>query len=84
MTALEEGKFTFGLYCIAFASNEKNLFDIVETNELLFEHYKRNQIYIIGLTKGKENAVELTQNLLLEVYQNTGDFKVREYFKFEV
>jgi hypothetical protein len=81
--ALEKSKFTFGLYCIAFASNDKNLFDIIETNELLFEHYKRNDIYIIGLAKGKDSAIELAESLLLEVYECTGNFKIREYFKFD-
>lgn len=79
---IENGKLSLGLYCITLASNDKNLFDIIETNELLFRHYKNNTIYIIGLAKGKDRAIQIVQDLILEVYQHTGGFKVREYYDF--
>jgi hypothetical protein len=71
---------TFGVYCITFASHPSNLFDIIEANELLFPHYQRSQIRIIGLAKGKEEAVTVVQDMLMEVYNKTGEFDVRSYF----
>jgi hypothetical protein len=71
---------TFNVYCIAFASHPDNLFDIMDANELLFPHYKRSEIQIIGLAQGKEEAVDLVQGMLMEVYKETGDFNVRAYF----
>lgn len=76
-------KVTAGYYCICFASNEKNLFDIINTNELLFPVYKRGDLYILGLASTRKRAVELTVDIIKEVYQNTGGFLVRDYFKFE-
>lgn len=70
----------FGVYLIAFASNPDNLFDIMDANELLFPHYKKTDIKIAGLAKGKEEAVLLVQEMLMEVYHETGDFNVRAYF----
>jgi hypothetical protein len=70
----------FGVYCITFASHPSNLFDIIEANELLFPHYQRSEIRIIGLAKGKEEAVTLVQDMLMEVYNKTGEFDVRSYF----
>ncbi|MHB8130029.1 MAG: hypothetical protein ACYDEX_13630 [Mobilitalea sp.] len=71
---------TFGVYCIAFASHPSNLFDIMEANELLFPYYKKSEVRIVGLAKGKEEAIKLVQEMLMEVYNKTGDFKVRNYF----
>ncbi|WP_167954717.1 hypothetical protein [Anaerosporobacter faecicola] len=78
--AIEDHKRLLGVYCIALASNEKNLFDIINVNELLFQHYRRNQIYIIGLAQGKESAKKLVARIIEDVYRETKDFKAREYF----
>lgn len=79
---MERGKVTFEVYCIAIASNPQNLFDIINVNELLFKHYKRNDIYIIGLTFSRDSAIEITKSIIQKMYEDTGGFKVREYFKF--
>lgn len=71
---------TFDVYCIAFASQPANLFDIMDANELLFPHYKRAEVRIVGLARGKAEAIRLVQDMLMEVYQNTGEFNVRTYF----
>lgn len=70
----------YGIYCITYASHPKNLFDILDANELLFPHYKNADIFIVGLAKGKDEAIFMVQNMLLEVYNNTGGFDVRAYF----
>lgn len=71
---------TFGVYCIAFASNQSNLFDILEANQLLFPHYLHSEVRIVGLAKGRQEALDLVQDMLMEVYHKTGDFNVRAYF----
>lgn len=78
--SIEKGKLKFEVYCITFASNNENLFDIMNVNELLFPFYKRKEIYIVGLATSKEEAILLVVDMLMEIYNNTGDFLVREYF----
>ncbi len=80
MKNIEKGSLKFEVYCITFATNTNNLFDIINVNELLFPYYQRKDIYIIGLANSREEAKELAANMLIEIYNNTGDFKVREYF----
>ena len=77
---VEKEKLSYSLYCIAFSSNEKNLFDIMDCNELLFKYYKKREIFIVGLASSKENAVELVRIMIEDIYRETGEFKVREYF----
>lgn len=79
-TAIEANKRTVDIYCIALASNENNLFDIMNVNELMFQHYRRNKIYILGLARGKENAKRLVVRMIEDVYRETGDVHAREYF----
>lgn len=80
ITAIKNRELTFGVYCITYASHPDNLFDIYDANELLLPHYKDSTIYIIGLAKGKQEAYELVQDMLMEVYKKTGKFNVRAYF----
>lgn len=80
ISSINNSEVTFGAYCIAFASHPDNLFDIMDANELLFPHYKKTEICIIGLARGKEEALKLVQEIVMEVYGNTGGFDVRTYF----
>lgn len=79
---VETGKLQWRVYCICVAQNEKNLFDILNTNELLFKYYKRKEIKIIGLASSSNAARELLIEIVDEIYQNTGKFQLNEYFKF--
>lgn len=79
---LKQNKPVIGCYCIAFAQNEKDLFDMIEMNSLFFHYYKEKNLKILGLAQGKKNALQLVQQLIEEIYQQTGAFCVREYYRF--
>ncbi len=78
---VSKGKKNKDIYCIIFATNDKNLFDIMDINDLLQPYYEKLPIHIIGLAKGKDEAVLLAKDLVKEVYVKTGGFEVREYFR---
>ena len=80
MKSIEKGELTFEIYCITFAVDPNNLFDILNANELLFPYYAKQEIYILGLAGSKGQAKLLVKDMLEEIYTNTGDFRVREYF----
>ena len=68
---------TVSIYVIAFASNRKNLLDIIPAWELMQKSYPgKKQMQIIGLAKGYAEALELVRSIIEEVYQNTGDVDV--------
>ncbi len=77
---INHGKFTANVYCIAFASNEQNLFDILPANELLFPHYKNCEVHILGLARGREEAALVVKDMIMDIYRETGGFCVREFF----
>lgn len=67
------------IYVIALASNEQNLLDIIPARELMQKGYPKQGLYIVGLAKGYEEAVEVAASIVDEVYQATGSFAVRSY-----
>lgn len=81
MKAIESGLLTFEVYCITFASNPNNLFDIINANDLLFPYYRKRKIYVLGLATSREAAKLLVKDMLEEVYNETGEFRVREYYR---
>ncbi len=67
------------IYVITLASNPQNLMDIIPAWELMQKHYPKKNIWIVGLAKGYNEAVEVVIRILMEVYEHTGAFGVREY-----
>lgn len=80
IASINNKEVTFGVYCITFASHPDNLFEIIDANQLLFPHYQKSEVRIVGLAKGKEEAFLLVQSMLTEIYNQTGSFDVRAYF----
>ena len=67
------------IFVISLASNPANLLDIIPAKELLQKAYPKKDMYVIGLAKGYEEAVNLTASIINEVYQQTGAFGLRDY-----
>lgn len=80
---MERRKVNISVYCIALASNPKNLFDIYNTNELLFKYYSQKEITVVGLASSKENAVLLVADIVNDMYQKTGSLDARTFFQWE-
>lgn len=72
---------TIGVYVIAFASNPVNLLDIIPAYQLMQKSYPKKDMRIIGLAGDYYEALELVSNIVDEVYQATGDVKVRQYLE---
>ena len=69
------------IYVITLASSEKNLLDIIPSHELLQKGYPKKQLYVIGLAKGYDEAVEVAASVIDEVYRQTGAFEVASYLR---
>lgn len=66
-------------YVIALSGSPNGLLEIISTVELMQKAYPKERLFIVGLSKGYENARELACRIILEVFEETGDFRVREY-----
>lgn len=72
-----------GAYLLTFPSNEQNLLDIYPANAMLWPYFRRKDIFVIGIAKGYEEALELACHIVTEVYANTGKFDIRGYISSE-
>lgn len=68
------------IYGILLPQNPANLFDIIHVNELLFPYYKKKELYLVGLAKGRESAVEMVCNMIAEAYRETENPDIRGRF----
>lgn len=70
------------IFVIALCENGKDIFRIIPSNELLQKGYPKQDLPIVGIAKGKEEALLLVEQMVTEVYQKHGDLRtIKEYFK---
>ena len=86
MGKVRTSRFQRDVYLITLANNPNNLLDIYSANQLLQPHFKKahvlNDICVIGLARGRDEAFHVVEQIISDVYTNTGEFKLREYYKF--
>lgn len=44
------------------------------------KHYPKIDMLVVGVDKGYDNAMELAGKIVIDVFKETGTFKVKEYF----
>ena len=76
---IKKNQLTPEIYLIAFSSNPDNLLDIIPSWELMQKGYPKGKMKVIGLAKGKMQALELVRYIVDETYQNTGTADVLGY-----
>ena len=78
---LENGKLLPGYFLITRPSNKENLFDILPAAELKFPYYRKQELLVYGLAKGREEAEGLVVSMLEDVYRETEGLCCKEYFE---
>ena len=61
---LDAGKYVYGIYLLTLSDNPSNLFEIIPAAMLLQKSYYRICPEIIGMAKGKDEALEMVRSLL--------------------
>lgn len=83
---IRTGRFQKDTFLIMLPSNPDNLLDVVQAGYVFQPHFKKkmywNDLYVVGLAKGKAEANEVVRTIVDEVYRNTGGFNIREYLGF--
>lgn len=78
---IEDGKLTFGIYLITLSDNPDNLLEIIPAAMLLQKTCYELCPEIIGMARGKDDAIDMVADIVMEIYRATGAFQVKEYFK---
>lgn len=76
---LTHGVGTLQVYLLTMPTNTKNSLDIVNAVYLKQPHYKKEQIKVVGIAMSYEEALELLQEIVSEVYEATQKVDIKEY-----
>ena len=74
---LNHGKIVPGVYLITFSENPRNLLEIIPALTII----QQSAADIFGLAGDKDEAVDMVVEIIQEVYDATGDFRIEEYWK---
>lgn len=78
---LNHGKIVPGVYLITFSENPRNLLEIIPALTIIQQSAADICPEIIGLAGDKDEAVDMVMEIIQEVYDATGDFRIEEYWK---
>lgn len=78
---LNHGKIVPGVYLITFSENPRNLLEIIPALTMVQQSAADICLEIIGLAGDKDEAVDMVVEIIREVYDATGDFRIEEYWK---
>lgn len=74
-------KVQYPVFLVTFPTNENNLLDIIDVNELLFPYYKKRNTHVLGMASSRQQAKIMAAAILSKVYDETGDFDLKSYFR---
>lgn len=78
---LENRRLVPGIYLLVLSENPRNIMEMFPAVTLLQRTAADLCPEIIGISLGKEEAVSLAEEIIRQVYEETGDVQVKEYLK---
>ena len=78
---LNSGKLVPGIYLLTLSETPLNLMDIIPAAMLIQRSFYGICPKIIGMAKGKEEALEMVRSLIDAMYRETGTFAAAEYIE---
>ena len=78
---LERRKIQPDLHVILLPECDHTQLEIVNAVYLLQPGYPREDRMVVGIAKGFDEAAELIEKISREVYDATGDLKIRDYIQ---
>ena len=75
------GKCVPYIYIVTLSDNPGNILEILPAVTLVQRGARAICPLIIGMAKGKDEAIQMVRDVVEQVYKETGDFKIKEYLK---
>lgn len=79
MQKMEEGKFLPEIFLVVLAPDEKNQLEIHRYFLLLQPVFHRENFFVVGISRGYEEALEVVEEIAQEVYNKTKSADIRSY-----
>lgn len=78
-----EKKTLRGAYCIALSQDENQGLEIYYSKTKWYQYHRKKGIHIVGMCKDYDSALELLQQMTLDILNAYGELskeKIRQYF----
>jgi len=76
---LERNSGQLKLYCICISASTKDSLDIIPSWEITVFRRHYEDLKIVGLAGDKDEAIELTGQIISDIYEKTNGLDVRDY-----
>ena len=76
---LDENKFMLNTYIIALARGEQNHLELFNAALLKQGLFSKNNLFVVGIADGYEEALEVVEEITKEVYDNTKGADIRSF-----
>ena len=75
------GNFVPDIYVVTLSDNPGNILEILPAGMLVQRSARATCPLIVGMARGKSGAIQMVQDMIEQVYTETGNFKIKEYLK---
>jgi len=79
ITKLEQKKIMLSCHVVALAKTSRNQLDIYSSKYLFQPGFPTEDLFVVGIVKSHEDALEFVENLVKDVYNETKRTDVRSY-----
>lgn len=76
---LDANKLQMNIHVIVLAGNEKNQLEIYNSMIFLQPDFPQDDFLVVGIAKGYEDAIEIVEEIVQEVYNETKGADIRSY-----
>lgn len=76
---LEKKEWQLDVYLIVLAKSEQNQLEIFHSVLLMQDKIEEEDLFVVGIAKGFHEALTMVEKITQEVYEKTGDTKIRTY-----
>ncbi len=77
---IDAGRVAFGVYLVTLSENPGNLLEFVPSYMLIQKSYYARCPQIVGMAKGKDEAIDLAVDIVKNIYGETGAFTIKRIF----
>ena len=79
LSKLEKNQLQFEKYLIVLANNGQNQLEIFNSVMLIQKNIKRDELFIVGIANGYNEALELVEKITRQVYDETKGLDIKKY-----
>lgn len=79
ISRLENRKYQLDIWLLVLPETENNQLEIMNPNLLLQKSYPRTEYFVVGIAKGFEEALEILEEIVQNVYNETRGADIRSY-----